>query len=582
MTSTYQSLISTNEASNSLMNQGSSLLNILKGGNGLMLLIAFGGWLAIALLGKGQKKGKLATAQFARVKEQRTAKRIALEQIKARKHNEVAFKIYDSVYLPFAQEGIAVCGGSGKGKTASMILPIAYSAIEQGFSLYIYDFKYAEPNDSLACTIVPMAVKAGYQVHVFAPGFDESAICNPLDFLLDDLDGLAARELASIMKENLRSSVRENGDDPFFSIAGDLLIQAVILLAKQTKYPDMMMCQVILSLPNLPQRIQASSLSYLSKSTFGQYLSVAGSEKTADSIRGTAQNLFAPFTTPGIAFAFCGKTSLPLYLEGKKLVIIGMDKAKKKAMAPFLAGTMQMALNLNLAQARKDPFVFIYDEAPTVQIDIATALATQRSAGGISVVGYQDIGQLETRYGRETARTILSNCATKAIFNPQEIESAKTFSEYLGEEEIQRKQKSRGHSGGKASSNTSDTDHTRKLFSPDRLLRMKPGTCMMINPGFQNKEEMGLPVLQKIQLTKAMKEQQQWSKTKWNEKIRPRLTNRSPQPKLSREELRSYTETMLKERYAEAERILPMVGNAKPSIAGKAKDSLVSALQSAF
>ena len=178
--------------------------------------------------------------------------------------------------------------------------------------------------------------------------------------------------------------------------------------------------------------------------------------------------------------------------------------------------------------------------------------------------------------------TILSNCATKAIFNPQEIESAKTFSEYLGEEEIQRKQKSRGHSGGKASSNISDTDHTRKLFSPDRLLRMKPGTCMMINPGFQNKDEMGLPVLQKVQLTKAMKEQQQWSKAKWNEKIRPRLTSRSPQPKLSREELRSYTERMLKERYAEAERILPMAGNPKPSTTGKAKDSLVSALQSAF
>jgi type IV secretory pathway TraG/TraD family ATPase VirD4 len=180
MNSTSQSLIAPTDASNSLINQGNSLLSALKGGNGLMLLIAFGGWLAIAFLSRGQKKSKLATAQFARVKEQRTAKKIALAQIKARKHNEVAFKIYDSVYLPFAQEGIAVCGGSGKGKTASMILPIAYSAIEQGFSLYIYDFKYAEPNDSLACTIVPMAVKAGYRVHVFAPGFDEFAI--PLIF----------------------------------------------------------------------------------------------------------------------------------------------------------------------------------------------------------------------------------------------------------------------------------------------------------------------------------------------------------------------------------------------------------------
>jgi ATP:corrinoid adenosyltransferase len=99
-----------------------------------------------------------------------------LQQRQARKHNEVAFKVYDSVYLPSAQEGIAVSGGSGKGKSASMIRPIAYDAIAQGFSIYVYDFKYDEPNDSLACTLVPMAVKAGYQVHIFAPGFDESEI----------------------------------------------------------------------------------------------------------------------------------------------------------------------------------------------------------------------------------------------------------------------------------------------------------------------------------------------------------------------------------------------------------------------
>jgi type IV secretory pathway TraG/TraD family ATPase VirD4 len=570
-------------SSRSLLDQGNALLSVFKGQNSILLLLVLAAWIVVAVLGGKSKKQKLATAQFAGSREKQAAKRWAVKQISTRKHNEVAFKIYDSVYLPFAQEGIAVCGGSGKGKTASMILPIAYSAIEQGFPLYVYDFKYAEPNDSLACTIAPMAIRAGYEVSVFAPGFAESAICNPLDFLIDDMDGLAARELASIMKYNLRESSRDGSDDPFFSIAGDLLIQAVILLAKQTQYPDMMMCQVILSLPNLPQRIQTSKLSYLSKSTFSQYLSVAGSEKTADSIRGTAQNLFAPFTTPGVADAFCGRSTLPLYLKGKQLVIIGMDKARRKALAPFLAGTMQMALNLNLGKAREDPFIFIYDEAPTVQIDIATALATQRSAGGIAIVGYQDIGQLETRYGKETARTILSNCATKAIFNPQEIESARAFSEYLGEEEIQRKQKSRGQSGGKGSSNVSDQDTTRKLFSPDRFLRMKPGTCMLINPGFQNKDEMSIPVMQRIKLTSEVRSLQSWCKAKWNEKVLPRLIEQSPQPKLSRGELRVYTETLLRERLAEAERILPMPDNAdKAQKKGQQINPLAAVLQNEF
>lgn len=575
--SSSQPIISVVEPPN-LSNYGDMAVSFLKTQNGMLLLMVAVMWLVLSFLGKGASKKKLATAEFATAREKSAAKKWALKQMKARKHNEVAFNIYQSAYIPFAQEGVAVCGGSGKGKTASMILPIVYSAIEQGFPLYIYDFKYAEPNDSLACTIIPMAVRAGYEVYVMAPGFAESDICNPLDFLVDDLDGLAARELGSIMKSNLREGSRDGGNDPFFDIAGDLLIQAVILLAKQTKFPDMMMCQVILSLPNLPQRIQASGLSYLSKSTFGQYLSVAGSEKTADSIRGTAQNLFAPFTTAGVADAFCGTTTMPLYIEGKQLVIIGMDKARKKALAPFLAGTMQMALNLNLAKARQDPFVFIYDEAPTVQIDIATALATQRSAGGISVVGYQDIGQLETRYGRETARTILSNCATKAIFNPQEIESARTFSEYLGEEEIKRKQKSRGSSGGKASTNVSDTDHTRKLFSPDRFLRMKPGTCMLINPGLQNKYEMGIPAIQNIRLSKQVRQQQAWCKEKWNNTIQPRLSARSPQPKLSRDELRSHTESMLRERLAEAEALLPAPVKGKN---GQLTE-LANALQSDF
>ena len=153
-----------------LLKYGDSAISFLRSQNGLMLLAVAGVWIVVTLLGKDSNKSKLATAQFATSKEKNAAKKWALKQMQARKHNEVAFKIYNSTYIPFAQEGVAVCGGSGKGKTASMILPIAYSAIEQGMPLYIYDFKYAEPNDSLACTIVPMAVKAGYQVSVFAPG----------------------------------------------------------------------------------------------------------------------------------------------------------------------------------------------------------------------------------------------------------------------------------------------------------------------------------------------------------------------------------------------------------------------------
>lgn len=213
-----------------------------------------------------------------------------------------------------------------------------------------------------------------------------------------------------------------------------------------------------------------------------------------------------------------------------------------------------------------------------------TALATERSAGGVTVFGYQDIGQVEERWGQASARTILANCAIKAQFNPQEIESAKKISEYLGEEEIQRKQKSKGHSGGKASTNVSDTDHTRRLFSPDRFLRLKKGHCVLINPGYENREEIALPSLEKIKIPQQFRDKEATCRSLWNTKIRPRLVQRSPQPKLSRDQLRVYFETVLKQRYEEAERILPMLSASHKSgmVAKKPNPQMKQQLQAAF
>lgn len=557
--------------------QWQPVFSYLTSGNGLMLTLGLLAWLAIACFGGktgGGKGKKLATARFATGNERKRAQTKAKRQMQARKHNEVALKIYKSIVVPDVQRGVAISGGAGSGKTASMMLPMCYSAIEQEFPLYLYDFKYVEPEDSLVSTVLPIAYKAGYDVRVFAPGMPESEICNPLEFLKDELDGMAARQLASVMHKCMRSEHKDSSDDPFFSIAGDLLIQAVLLLAKQTAFPDMMMCQAILCLSNLAERIQASNLSRLTKSTFAQFLSVAGSEKTADSIRGTAQNLFVPFTTPGLANAFCGKTTLPLTLSGKQLVVVGMDKSIKTAIAPFLTGIMQMVLDMNVAKPRTDPFIFALDEAPTVGIDLATAFATQRSAGAITLMGYQDFGQLEQRYGESLARTILANCSTKVWFNPQEPKTAQWCSDYLGEEHLALKQKSKGTSGGKASTNLSDNERTRKLYSADQFLRLPPGRCILINPAISSRDEAGIPLKQQVVIPPEVKKKQTKAKQLWNQKIRPKLIELSPQPKLKpenvdgltpeqisefeREKLRQLTEQMIAEREEEAERILPL------------------------
>jgi type IV secretory pathway TraG/TraD family ATPase VirD4 len=109
----------------------------------------------------------------------------------------------------------------------------------------------------------------------------------------------------------------------------------------------------------------------------------------------------------------------------------------------------------------------------------------------------------------------LGGCATKAIFNPQEYDSARMFSDFLGEQEIHYKQKSRGRSGGKASTNISDQERTIKLFESSQFLKLPTGKCILISPGFQSKGESSLPVEQKIKLSKAELAAVERSKNVW-------------------------------------------------------------------
>jgi type IV secretory pathway TraG/TraD family ATPase VirD4 len=100
--------------------------------------------------------------------------------------------------------------------------------------------------------------------------------------------------------------------------------------------------------------------------------------------------------------------------------------------------------------------------------------------------------QLEKAYEKENSPAILSGCNTKFIFNPGEYESAKYFSDYLGDEEVHYRQKSRSSSKGGGSSSTSDQDKTKKLFSPEEMLKLPAGHCIFINPAYANQHEASI------------------------------------------------------------------------------------------
>ena len=68
-------------------------------------------------------------------------------------------------------------------------------------------------------------------MRVFAPGFPESEICNPLDLIKDEEDAIAAVNLSNVVNRILTKVVGYGGDK-FFEEAGDSLVEGIFLVTK--------------------------------------------------------------------------------------------------------------------------------------------------------------------------------------------------------------------------------------------------------------------------------------------------------------------------------------------------------------
>ena len=71
--------------------------------------------------------------------------------------------------------------------------------------------------------------------------------------------------------------------------------------------------------------------------------------------------------SPDILSVFCGKTTIPLQLKGKQLLIIGMKREKQDVVAPLLATVLHMIVTRNVVSTkREDPLLVAIDELPTL------------------------------------------------------------------------------------------------------------------------------------------------------------------------------------------------------------------------
>ena len=578
----------------------------------LGLILLCGTILMVVSLGEGKSKGKLAHAYWGGATEKSNAQKKGKKQLKSpkvgattlyinspssirRQHrrwvmdqirsslgkrgveaSEIAQKLQEAepnlppkvsplassktIYFPDLQQGGAVFGAAGTGKSFGVLNPFLRSAIDQGFPVVLWDFKYREQAQEIA----GYAKERGYAVQVFAPSFPESATLNLLDFIADAGDSASAKQIAETFIKNSSSGDRKGGND-FFESAGSGLVQGVFLAAKwigeledRPDLADLMMSASILNLPNLSARLKFATkrLNVWNAQVFAQLISSSGGTETnvtESGIIATAQKVFQQFVQRDFVPALCGTSNFKPDIEGKTLVIVGLNQDYRDALTPILATVLDTLISRNIAHARKrkTPLVVSLDELPAIYLPkIANWLAEARSAGFVGLLGLQNQSQLKEAYGEDRARTILANCGTKFFLNPQDDISAKQYSDYLGERDIKYWTKSTSNSGGQNGRSVSKSEQITKvpLMEAAAFLKLPQGKAVCISPGYNNKSEAYVPVLRSIKVQQEDLDSGKRSVETWKKM----LGKMAIEPMTDLE-----VSAMLEERRAIAERLLP-------------------------
>lgn len=230
-------------------------------------------------------------------------------------------------------------------------------AFTQGHPVLIYDSNYPSIA-KIACN----AKDKGYDIHVFAPEFPESATCNLLDLLKDSTDAVAAHQLSvAICKIGLLAS---SNLDSFFAPSSIGLIEAVLMLTKEFELADLKTTSSILGSEYLTERLMAADLNPWLKVAFGQLFSMVGT-KTNAGIISTASVILEKFiAAQPTDECFLGKTTFPLEIKDKQLIVLGFNPRHQQILAPLMPSILHIIITHNAINQYFHPFVFTADEFP--------------------------------------------------------------------------------------------------------------------------------------------------------------------------------------------------------------------------
>lgn len=164
--------------------------------------------------------------------------------------------------------------------------------------------------------------------------------------------------------------------------------------------------------------------------------------------------------------------------EEDSCIFLSIREEQKTTIEPLIALWFSVFIKsvMNLPAIHKELLWLFCDEIPTLprMDDIPMSLTNTRKYGLCHMLGFQDLPQLDSKYGDKIAQSMLSALQTKIFMRVNENNTAKRMSEILGQMEVAEKNQSR--SMGIESSRDGDSFITQRrerfIVMPSEIMRL--------------------------------------------------------------------------------------------------------------
>lgn len=380
-----------------------------------------------------------------------------------------------NILLP--QRASIVLGTPGSGKSYAVVNSYIKQQIEKGYSMYIYDFKFADLS-TIAYNHL-MNHLDGYEVKpkFYVINFDDprrSHRCNPIhpDFMEDITD---AYESAYTIMLNLNKTwVQKQGD--FFVESPIILFAAIIWYLKI--YENGKYCTFPHAVEFLNRRYEDIFPILSSYPELENYLSPfmdAWLGGAAEQLQGQIASAKIPLSrmiSPQLYWVM-SDSEFTLDINNPqepKILCVGNNPDRQNIYGAALGLYNSRIVKLVNKKGKLKSSIII-DELPTIYFKgLDNLIATARSNKVAVLLGFQDFSQLVRDYGDKEAKVVMNTVGN--IFSGQVVgETAKTLSERFGKV-LQKRQSITINRNDKSTSINTQMD---SLIPPSKISSLTQG-----------------------------------------------------------------------------------------------------------